>query len=78
MFFHVFWFFPMVFVALAVVGLLVFLQWAGARGPWVRGGSAASDPRLAELSERADRMQVRIDSLERLLDAIQPDWRSRR
>lgn len=32
---------------------------------------------LRELSELAERMQGRIETLERLLDATQPEWRKR-
>jgi phage shock protein B len=30
---------------------------------------------LVELAEMADRMQARIENLERLMDAAAPDWR---
>lgn len=43
-------------------------------------GQYASDQdpsELAELRLLADRLQARVDTLERLLDATQPDWRKR-
>ncbi len=34
-----------------------------------------SERTLMELAESADRMQARIENLERLLDVAAPDWR---
>jgi phage shock protein B len=36
-----------------------------------------SERTLAELAELADRMQARIENLERLLDVAAPEWRKR-
>jgi phage shock protein B len=39
--------------------------------------TADNERNLGELSEQADRLQSRIDNLERLLDAAVPDWRKK-
>jgi phage shock protein B len=39
--------------------------------------TADSERTLGELSDLADRLQSRIDNLERLLDATAPEWRKR-
>ena len=47
-------------------------KWRGARGL-----SAQDERTLAELWETAQRMEARIQSLEKVLDAEAPNWRSR-
>ena len=32
---------------------------------------------LVELAELADRMQARVENLERLMDAVAPEWRAK-
>ncbi|KJY74351.1 phage-shock protein [Vibrio coralliilyticus] len=42
------------------------------------GGLSEDDfQRLQALSEKAEKMQKRVDTLERILDAETPNWRSR-
>ncbi|KFI13664.1 envelope stress response membrane protein PspB [Vibrio coralliilyticus] len=42
------------------------------------GGLSEDDfQRLQTLSEKADKMQKRVDTLERILDAETPNWRRR-
>ncbi|EGA69220.1 phage shock protein B [Vibrio sinaloensis DSM 21326] len=42
------------------------------------GGLSEEDlQRLQSLSEQADRMQQRVDTLERILDSEAPEWRRR-
>lgn len=42
------------------------------------GGLSEDDfQRLQTLSEKAEKMQKRVDTLERILDAETPNWRSR-
>ncbi len=36
-----------------------------------------SERMLAEMAELADKLQARIDNMERLLDASVPDWRKK-
>ena len=42
-----------------------------------QGLSAEEDPQLSELSQSADKMSERIQTLEAILDAETPDWRSK-
>jgi phage shock protein B len=39
--------------------------------------SGDNEKTLVELAEIADRMQARIENLERLMDAAAPDWRTK-
>jgi phage shock protein B len=39
--------------------------------------TAESERSLGELSDIADRLQTRIDNLERLLDVAAPEWRKK-
>lgn len=47
----------------------------GSRYRQARLLTSESERTLVELAELADRMQSRIENLERLLDAAAPDWR---
>jgi phage shock protein B len=59
-----------------VVPLWLFLHY-GARWRQSKGLTAESERTLGELSDVADRLQTRIDNLERLLDVAAPDWRKK-
>ncbi|HLY55434.1 MAG TPA: envelope stress response membrane protein PspB [Stellaceae bacterium] len=39
--------------------------------------SGDNEKSLVELAEIADRLQARIDNLERLMDAAAPEWRTK-
>ncbi len=39
--------------------------------------SGDNEKSLVELAEMADRMQARIENLERLMNAAAPDWRTK-
>ena len=39
--------------------------------------TSSNEETLVELADLADRMQSRIDNLERLLDATTPEWRTK-
>jgi phage shock protein B len=39
--------------------------------------SGDNEKTLVELNDLADRMQARIENLERLMDAVSPEWRTK-
>ena len=57
-----------------VLPLWLFLHYS-ARWRQSKVLTAESERTLGELSDIADRLQSRIDNLERLLDVAAPDWR---
>lgn len=59
-----------------VLPLWLWLHY-GARWRQAKVLTADNERTLGELSEQADRLQNRIDNLERLLDAAVPDWRKK-
>jgi phage shock protein B len=68
-----FWVVLIVFVTI-VAPLWLFLHY-GSRWRQAKMLTSESERTLSELSDLADRMQSRIDNLERLLDAAAPEWR---
>jgi phage shock protein B len=62
-----------------VVIVLPLWLWLHYGSRWRQAKVLTSDNErtLGELSEQADRLQSRIDNLERLLDAAVPDWRKK-
>lgn len=59
-----------------VLPLWLWLHY-GARWRQAKVLTSDNERTLGELSEQADRLQNRIDNLERLLDAAVPDWRKK-
>jgi phage shock protein B len=59
-----------------VLPLWLWLHY-GARWRQAKVLTADNERTLGEFSELADRLQSRIDNLERLLDAAVPDWRKK-
>jgi phage shock protein B len=57
-----------------VVPIWLFLHY-GSRWRQAKLLTAESEKTLAEMADIADRMQSRIENLERLLDTSAPDWR---
>ena len=57
-----------------VVPIWLFLHY-GSRWRQAKLLTTENEKTLAEMAELADRMQSRIDNLERLLDTTAPDWR---
>jgi phage shock protein B len=57
-----------------VLPLWLFLHY-GSRWRQSKVLTTESEKTLAELADSADRMQARIENLERLLDVANPDWR---
>jgi len=57
-----------------VLPLWLFLHY-GSRWRQAKVLTTDSEKTLAELADSADRMQARIENLERLLDVATPDWR---
>jgi len=66
-------------VVLIVFMVIVMPIWLslhyGARFRQAKVLTAESERTLGELSDIADRLQKRIDNLERLLDVAAPEWR---
>lgn len=63
----------------AIVVFMMRMRPAPFRIGWC-GGHGATDERdreLGNLAATAERLQARIETLERLLDAMQPDWRNK-
>ena len=69
--------------ALGVMGILLLVVVApiwlflhyGSRWRQAKLLTTESEKTLAEMADIADRMQSRIENLERLLDTSAPDWR---
>ena len=59
-----------------VLPLWLWLHY-GARWRQAKVLTSDNERTLGEFSELADRLQSRIDNLERLLDAAVPDWRKK-
>ncbi len=59
-----------------VLPLWLWLHY-GSRWRQAKVLTADNERTLGDLSEQADRLQNRIDNLERLLDAAVPDWRKK-
>jgi phage shock protein B len=57
-----------------VMPIWLFLHY-GARFRQSKVLTAESERTLGDLSDIADRLQTRIDNLERLLDVAAPEWR---
>jgi phage shock protein B len=66
----------MIVFMVVVMPIWLFLHY-GARFRQSKVLTADSERTLSELSDIADRLQTRIDNLERLLDAAAPEWRKR-
>ncbi|MEI9988257.1 MAG: envelope stress response membrane protein PspB [Aliidongia sp.] len=66
----------MIVFMVVVMPIWLFLHY-GARFRQSKVLTADSERTLSELSDTADRLQTRIDNLERLLDAAAPEWRTR-
>ncbi|HEV2675702.1 MAG TPA: envelope stress response membrane protein PspB [Aliidongia sp.] len=60
--------------AVIVAPIWLFLHY-GSRWRQAKLLTTESEKTLAEMADIADRMQSRIENLERLLDATAPDWR---
>jgi phage shock protein B len=73
---------PVDFNAVVIIFMVIVLPvWLflhyGARWRQSKVLTAESERTLGELSDTADRLQTRIDNLERLLDVAAPEWRKK-
>lgn len=59
-----------------VTPIWLFLHY-GSRWRQAKLLTTESEKTLAEMADIADKMQSRIENLERLLDATAPDWRKK-
>ena len=66
----------MVVFMVIVMPIWLFLHY-GARFRQSKVLTAESERSLGDLSDIADRLQTRIDNLERLLDVAAPEWRKK-
>ena len=66
----------LILFTVVVAPLWLFLHY-GWRWRQARLRSGATERTLAELADLAERMQARIDNLERLLDVAAPQWRNK-
>lgn len=62
--------------AVVVAPIWLFLHY-GSRWRQAKLLTTESERTLAEMADLADKMQSRIENLERLLDATAPDWRKK-
>ncbi len=62
--------------AVVVAPIWLFLHY-GSRWRQAKLLTTESEKTLAEMADIADKMQSRIDNLERLLDVTAPDWRKK-
>lgn len=67
---------PLIIFLIFVAPLWLFLHYRSKRKSEM-GLSEEDNQRLQTLSVKAESMQTRIDTLERILDAETPNWRRR-
>ncbi len=67
---------PLIIFLIFVAPLWLFLHYRSKRNSEV-GLSEEDNERLQSLSVKAEAMQTRIDTLERILDTETPNWRRR-
>lgn len=65
---------PLIVFLIFVAPLWLFLHYRGKRKS-ENGLSSEDYQRLQALSEKAESMQTRVQTLERILDAESPNWR---
>ncbi|MDN3698543.1 MULTISPECIES: envelope stress response membrane protein PspB [Vibrio] len=65
---------PLIVFLIFVAPLWLFLHYRGKRKS-ENGLSSEDYQRLQTLSEKAESMQSRVETLERILDAESPNWR---
>ncbi|OOE90723.1 MULTISPECIES: envelope stress response membrane protein PspB [Salinivibrio] len=68
--------FPLAIFLLFVAPLWLFLHYRSKRQV-AQGLSGQDYETLQQLAQRAEKLQSRVDNLERLLDAEAPHWRQR-
>ena len=71
------WYFPIAMVFVAVVLPIWIIAHYVTRWRTAKTLSGGEETILAELRDSAEKMEARIRSLERILDAEAPDWRTR-
>ncbi|KFA96908.1 envelope stress response membrane protein PspB [Vibrio sp. ER1A] len=65
---------PLIVFLIFVAPLWLFLHYRSKRKS-ESGLSQQNFQKLQSLSQRAEKMQLRVDNLERILDAESPNWR---
>lgn len=68
--------FPLVIFFIFVAPLWLFLHYRS-KGKTTQGLSHEDTQLLKTMTERADKMQRRVETLEKILDAESPSWRER-
>ena len=68
---------PLIVFLVVVVPVWLFLHYRSKRTSTAPGDSVAVDGEVAELWQTTRRMEERIRTLERILDADTPNWRGR-
>ena len=71
------WYFPIAMVFVAVVLPIWIIAHYVTRWRTAKTLSGDEETILSELRDSAEKMEARIRSLERILDAEAPDWRTR-
>ncbi len=68
---------PLIVFLVVVVPVWLFLHYRSKRSPGAPGEPLAGDSDVTELWQATRRMEERIRTLERILDADTPNWRGR-
>ena len=68
--------FPLVIFFIFVARVCLFLHYRS-KGKTAQGLSHEDTQLLKAMTERADKMQRRVETLEKILDAESPSWRER-
>ncbi len=68
---------PLILFLVVVVPIWLVLHYRANRRPAPSLGSPSQDGEVADLWQTARRMEERIRTLERILDADAPNWRGR-
>jgi phage shock protein B len=71
------WYFPIAMVFVVVVLPIWIIAHYVTRWRTTKTLSSGEEKMLAELRDTAEKMEGRVCSLERILDAEAPDWRTR-